>query len=244
MSPTQRAVSCANPVFNTSSPSHTGSAQTHAFPPAPSPATCPQAAPCQRVPGMLPQCTGENGTKAIPAQCAQAGPGHWEAGLLHSLSKRRFPVPVPCRLLPVLWAGQSPTRRGYKQETQEGCDRATAVGPSKSLLEMQKRARNWIISLPQERQPERFPLTIQDTSQHQKTKAEKMQPLHFAAESGRGWAGGDGAPGRRGELCTASLHSAVGAVCYLNFQTLAFTFFWRRGAGGSNKSCHRLDFNL
>lgn len=78
------------------------------------------------------------------------------------------------------------------------------MGPSKSLLEMQKRARNWILSLLQERQPKRFPLTIQDMSQHHKTEAEEMQLLHFAAESGRGWAGGDAAQGGRGELCTAS----------------------------------------
>lgn len=95
VSPTQTAVTSANPMSNTSSPSNMGSALTHAFPPTPSSATCPQAASRQRVPGMLSQCAGDNGVKAIPDQCAQAGLGHWEAGLLHGLSQVHLSSPSP-----------------------------------------------------------------------------------------------------------------------------------------------------
>lgn len=186
MSPTQTAVICANPASN--SPSNI------------SPVTCLH----HRVTGMVPWCPGENGTKTIPAQCVQAGLGHWEAGLLHGLSQTFFPSPEPCRLLSGLWAGQSPCRTGYKR-MQESCDGAAATCPSKSL---QKR---------EETQSSHFhrkgnPLTIQDMSQQQETEAEKMQLLHFAAESGRGWAEGDGAPRRTGELCTASLLSPAAAA--------------------------------
>lgn len=38
---------------------------------------------------------------------------------------------------------------------------------------------------------------MQDTSQHQETKAENVQPLHCVAESGREGAADGGAPGRR-----------------------------------------------
>jgi len=109
------------------------------------------------------------------------------------------------------------------------------MGPSDSLLAMRKKPRNRILSAPQERQLERFPLTVQNTSQHQETEAEKMQLLHFAAESGRGRAGGDGAPGRRGELCTASPRSAAGARhCLFMLPTHGFHFLLV-GRGGKLK---------
>lgn len=57
--------------------------------------------------------------KLIPAWCAQAGLGHWEAGVLHSLSPAQ--ISSPCGFLPGLWSGQSPSGMGYKQRTQEGC---------------------------------------------------------------------------------------------------------------------------
>lgn len=79
MSPTQRAVTCASPTSN--SPSNI------------SPVTCLQAALHHGVTGMVPRCPGENGTKTIPAQCVQAGLGHWEAGLLHGLSQTHLPIP-------------------------------------------------------------------------------------------------------------------------------------------------------
>lgn len=108
------------------------------------------------------------------------------------------------------------------------------MGPSKSLLEMQKQARKQILALPQARHPERFPLTVQDTSQHQETEAEKMQLLHCVAESGRGWAGGSGALGRRGELCTASLSSGAGTPrCLFILLARGFHFLLEKRGGKS-----------
>lgn len=93
--------------------------------------------------------------------------------------------------------------RQVTTEDAEGWGRTPGMDPFKSPLEMQKRARNQILSLRQEKKTESFPLTIQDTSQHQETEAEKLQLLHFAAESGSGWAGGDG------EVRAAEVSSAL-----------------------------------
>lgn len=183
-------------------------------------------------PGIL-RRMGPSGFQPIVHKLVQ-GTGRQNCSI--ALPKHSFPAPVPCRLLPGLWEVQSPSSAGSKQRTQEHCDRAPAH-PSKSLLEMQNRARNWILSLPQERQqPEKFPLTIQDMSQHQETEEEKMHLLHFADESGRGWAGGNGALGRRCELCTASLHSAAGAPCSLYILPASgFHFLWGKEVGSFQK---------
>lgn len=93
MSPTQTAATCANPTYNTNSASNISPALTNAIPLTPSSATCLQAALHHRMTGMFPRCTGESGTKTIPAQCVQAGLGHWEAGLLHGLSQTCLPSP-------------------------------------------------------------------------------------------------------------------------------------------------------
>lgn len=67
---------------------------------------------------------------------------------------------------------------------------------------------------------------MQDTSQHQETKAENVQPLHCVAESGREGAAEGGAPGRRGELCTACCVLLLFPTAYLSVHPVAFTFFW------------------
>lgn len=119
MSPTQTAVTCANPVSNTNSPSNMGPALTDTFPLAPSPAVCLQAAPHRRVTGMFPWCPGENGTKAIPAQCVQAGLGHWEAELLHGLSQTHLPSPRALQA-PVWTLGRTKSLWDRLQEEDAG----------------------------------------------------------------------------------------------------------------------------
>lgn len=162
------------------------------------------------------------------------------ANWVRALEDRTLPWPFPSAAFQLrcpagfcLDFGQGivPSGTGCKQSTQEGCNRALAVGPSKGL-QMEKRARNWIHSFLQARQQaERFFLTIQDTSQDQSADAEKMQPLHFAADSGRGWAVDDGALDTRGELCAASLLSIDGVPQCL-FIPLACSFHFLLGKRG------------
>lgn len=158
--------------------------------------------------------------------------------------KCTFPAPVPCRILPGLRAGKSPSGMGHKQRTQEGCDRAPAMSPSKSLLEMQKRARNFPLCKKRSPGGSLLPSRICPSNRRlRQRRCRRCILLLMLSEDG--WAGGDGTLGRRVELCTASQCSAAGAPrCLFILPACGFHFLLGEGVGSCNKSCHRQSFNL
>lgn len=155
--------------------------------------------------------------------------------------KHSFATPV---LLPGLRAGQSPYGTGHKHRTQEGCDTAPGMHPAKSLLEKEgqetgsspfHKKRSLTVSL--------LPSRICPITRRLKQRRYSCCILMLSLAG----AGLETVVLHAGEVSSAQLPCALPLVltaAYLSFQPMAFTFFWRRGVGSCNKSCHNLVFNL
>lgn len=157
--------------------------------------------------------------------------------------KCNFPAPVPCRILPGLRGGKSPSGMGHKQRTQEGCDRAPAIGPSKSLLEMQEQE---TASSPfcKKGSPRGSLLPSRICPSNRRLRQRRRRHcilLLMLAEDGLEsmvlWAG---------DLSSAQLPGALLLVlptCLFILPACGFHFLLGEGVGSCNKSCHRQSFN-